>query len=56
MLYVCDQKKIIEIVFHVFFIIILFLIDGPIYIVHFTELKTAKPKENNKIYNNPFWR
>ena len=39
-----------------FFIIILFLIDGPIYIVHFTELKTAKPKENNKIYNNPFWR
>ena len=36
MLYICEQKSIIKMVSDVFFIIIIFQIDGPIHIAHFT--------------------
>ena len=56
MLYICEQKRIIEMDFDGFLLLFSFKLMAQ-YILHTLPLvKAAKPKKNHNMYNNPFWR
>ena len=56
MLYICEQKNIIKMDTDVFFLLFSFKLMAQFISHTLPLLKTAKPKKNNNLYNNPFWR